>query len=1157
MQQESIELHPLILRGLSWFSSSSSSYNETSSSSSSANESDDWHISNWFHNNTFDYEEFNEDVSDATSSLEKSLHPAADVDINGVLTSTAFNAVVFIVLMITYEILRRYFPNVYASRQSRSALHKKELPDLYQRNAPLEWISPVFGISWKQVKQTAGLDAYFLLRYIRMCFRITSVSSFWGMLILFPCFAMGQNGAQGWYHFSMANIQQRSTLGIWTPTLFMYFFTMFVLFVMKQEFKHYVELRLDFLGKGDTIIDTEHQHHYSLKVEKIPSELRSETALFDYFQQLFPNRVHSATVIINLPELEILNNKKLRAAKRLEKSIARYKANKKRPTHVVGRKRIEILGIEFGIIENLLNFFSWNKTLKQVDFDDFDNQMIQKGDLVDSIDYYTKQLMDMNKEMFVMQKQKRDIAEYGNKSLKANSWFERVEEYAEHFIYDVEQSDSDEDESSISNASLWSGSINHALDAERGNNLLFTPPETVHQNVDMTQEDMENSLRIDSERAIGSGRISNIDTLRGSDNHAGFVDTGRGALSPINSPVSYGSLDNVGDKQDKPSPEVVLKTSRRRRRLFRKLRRKRKNAQEESSSNLSKKEPLLEDALTEHATSNTRGDQSTISSLRRRRNGENKRNSLDYYTQYQSQATMCIGDEKTARKISKFAGRLGLDFGAYAIKVLHRFIYRSIDSEEKKNVMSKTGFVTFTDLATVTSIASAPLTHKPSTLETSVAPEARDIIWANAHYSLENTKRRQGIANNLLAIGALLWSIPLALIQGLSSAENVANLPGMDWILEYDNGNLALLLNAYLPVVALLGLILILPIIFEWVARSYEKRKTTSDVQRSLLGRYFYYQLANIYISVTAGSLWKSAADIIARPSAAFEILGNSLPTVVGYFISLIITKILAGLPMVILRIGALFRYLILRLVTREAYLTQRELDQVYRNLPCYYGWEYPTQLLVIVICFTYACISPIILPIGAIYFLGALMVYKKQLLYVYTPSYETGGSLFPLVCDRTIVGLICGQCTFMGYSLIRGGYYQPLAIVPLIFFSLWTMTYFHENYAQPSDRLTLERAMELDKKVEIVENATTRQKRKEMNCPIPKDTFSKDHYKQPVLTEKHGYPLFYRMGKEDELTLKARERLGVGARCDLWMGYEINQGSSGDLSEKDEKMIV
>jgi len=502
----------------------------------------------------------------------------------------------------------------------------------------------------------------------------------------------------------------------------------------------------------------------------------------------------------------------------------------------------------------------------------------------------------------------------------------------------------------------------------------------------------------------------------------------------------------------------------------------------------------------------------------------------------------CIGDEKTAKKISKAAGRLGLDFGAYAMKLIHRTFSRTMEDENKNMTMSKTGFVTFLDLGSVTCVASAPLTHKPNTLNVNVAPQRRDIIWENAHFTTESCARREITANNFLFFGALLWSIPLALIQAMSSAENVARMPGMEWILEYDNGNLAVLVNAYLPVVGFLGLIMILPIIFEWVAYSYERRKTRSDVEQSVVSRYFYYQLANIYISVTAGSLWKSAADIIERPSYGLEILGNSLPTVVGYFIALIITKILGGLPLVMLRLGALGRYMFLRLVTREDNLTQRELDQVYREEPLLYGWEYPTQLLIIIICFTYACISPVILIFGALYFLGALMVYKKQILYVYTPKYESGGALFPVVCDRTIIGLICGQLTFIGYSTIRGGHYQPMALVPLVYFSFWTMNWFRIHFAEPSNRLTLERAKDLDEQVRI-----QGQKADPENNPlIPQNSFNKDHYKQPILTEKHGRPFFYRLGREDELTKQARLRLSGGERADMWMGLDSKQIEAG-----------
>lgn len=161
------------------------------------------HPDNWFTNGTFNYTDFNEDVS----SAEGSLHPAGDIDISGVKAATLLNFLVFVALMILYEVLRKYFPYVYASKTEQEERLSKEnaethhsinLPDILRSSKPLEWVWPVFGISWKTVRREGGLDAYFYLRYIRMCLRITSVSAFWGMILLFPVFATGGNGAIGW-----------------------------------------------------------------------------------------------------------------------------------------------------------------------------------------------------------------------------------------------------------------------------------------------------------------------------------------------------------------------------------------------------------------------------------------------------------------------------------------------------------------------------------------------------------------------------------------------------------------------------------------------------------------------------------------------------------------------------------------------------------------------------------------------------------------------------------------------------------------------------------------------------------------------------------------------------------------------------------------------
>ena len=344
--------------------------------------------------------------------------------------------------------------------------------------------------------------------------------------------------------------------------------------------------------------------------------------------------------------------------------------------------------------------------------------------------------------------------------------------------------------------------------------------------------------------------------------------------------------------------------------------------------------------------------------------------------------------------------------------------------------MSSTGFVTFKTLTPVTVTTSAPLTYYRNPMKVTVAPEPRDIVWQNVQIDRDISAGRAFVANVLLGLGVLLWSIPLTLIQAWAKVENVAMIPGLEWVGQIRGGRFTSLINGYLPVITLLGLILLLPLIFQWVATSYEKRKTLSGVQNSIVGRYFYYQLANIYITVTAGALWTSLADIIDHPQNLLVILGKKLPQLAGYFISLLLTKTLAGLPMVLLRIGALSRMIFLKSCFNKKRLTQRELNEVYRKQPIYYGWEYPTHFLVIIICFTYACISPLVLPVGSLYFFVALLVYKKQALYVYSPTYESGGKMFPQAVSKTLFALVISQLTFIGYTLIRKGTIRQVSLL-------------------------------------------------------------------------------------------------------------------------------
>jgi hypothetical protein len=317
---------------------------------------------------------FWQNVTDEATNADdftSSYTAASDVSVDTVVTSIYLNAIAFVVLMASYECLRRSFPAVYSSRikrrfkagatdpsnlsmeytdgdstrSSRRTNSMGEIDTSLPSVISMNWVSSVFSVSWSTVRKYSGLDGYFFLRYIRMNLRICAVTTFWALVILVPVYATGdlQNGEEGWYHVSVANVTAGSWR-MWVPSIFAYLFSGFIFFVMKQEYRHFLELRMDFLARGNSHVHP--QHHYSLLVENIPHELRSEKALFDYFEKLFPGKVHSASVVLNLPDLEAVKARCLRGCRRLEKSIAYYHATGSRPTHNVGSPRIHILGVD-------------------------------------------------------------------------------------------------------------------------------------------------------------------------------------------------------------------------------------------------------------------------------------------------------------------------------------------------------------------------------------------------------------------------------------------------------------------------------------------------------------------------------------------------------------------------------------------------------------------------------------------------------------------------------------------------------------------------------------------------------------------------------------------------------------------------------------------
>ncbi|CAM9858982.1 unnamed protein product, partial [Ectocarpus sp. 13 AM-2016] len=249
--------------------------------------------------------------------------------------------------------------------------------------------------------------------------------------------------------------------------------------------------------------------------------------------------------------------------------------------------------------------------------------------------------------------------------------------------------------------------------------------------------------------------------------------------------------------------------------------------------------------------------------------------------------------------------------------------------------MSTTGFVTFRQMAACAASRQVLLAPRPDWCDCDTAPDPRDVVWKNIAltppslptcFLFSQNDLRQNVAAWLVAAGAIFWSIPVLLIQFWASYSQLEKIFPILADLDPDSF-LYYVIAGYLPVVLLLLLMMLLPFLFQQaLAYRYERRKSHSEVQQTILTRYFTYQVANIYVTVASGSIISALQEILDDPTAVLNILGETFPAVAVYFLDVIVVKLFVGLPFELLRGWPLIRVLWSQRCTNRDFATEREI---------------------------------------------------------------------------------------------------------------------------------------------------------------------------------------------------------------------------------------
>ena len=377
---------------------------------------------------------------------------------------------------------------------------------------------------------------------------------------------------------------------------------------------------------------------------------------------------------------------------------------------------------------------------------------------------------------------------------------------------------------------------------------------------------------------------------------------------------------------------------------------------------------------------------------------------------------------------------------------------------------SSTAFVTFKTRKSFISSIGLLLSYKDSNLIVNPAPNPKDIIYENISIPYRQILTRSFISNIIIFLGLLFWSFVVGFIATISNLEFISNINFLTFLQKYNNTTVYIFLNNYLALLILLILLTILPFIFDIIARNYEGLKLESEIQNTIMNRYFYYQLANVFVSLGLGSIINKLHDILNNPYSIFTILGQSLPSFSQYFMNLLIIKTFTAVPVEMLRLWTLFEILFVKLCRNKKKFTRRELRSgPFEDPKMLYGWIYPNLLMVLMIMTTYCCISPLLIPFCSLFYIFSYVMYKYQLLYIYINDYQSGGYMWYQVFYFSMVALIMGIVTLLCYLGIRQMTLAFYLLLPLPFFIILFWRYTEAKFKICSTSLSLESAKDID----------------------------------------------------------------------------------------------
>eukprot|EP00931_Biecheleriopsis_adriatica_P048091 TRINITY_DN27776_c0_g1_i1.p1 TRINITY_DN27776_c0_g1~~TRINITY_DN27776_c0_g1_i1.p1 ORF type:complete len:983 (-),score=192.33 TRINITY_DN27776_c0_g1_i1:50-2998(-) len=291
-----------------------------------------------------------------------------------------------------------------------------------------------------------------------------------------------------------------------------------------------------------------------------------------------------------------------------------------------------------------------------------------------------------------------------------------------------------------------------------------------------------------------------------------------------------------------------------------------------------------------------------------------------------------------------------------------------------------------------------------------MAPEPSELLWRNLQ-TWPNLAWKV-LCQMLFWMLFVFWVFPVGFLSVTANIDNLEAVPGLkDVIRTFRENHLHeyTLINGNLSAISMAVFSSSLPYLLYAVnllAGHPAQRFIDAAVERQFFMFLFFYVLI---LTAVSQSFFAFVQEVVAHPPEALKRIAQGLPRGSTWYMTYLLVT-LAGLASVILRPFQLVWWAWRRLngaeEVKESYM--EELDESIGTTAC--RWSF-----YLCIALVYSTMSPMILPVAALAFLAAVLIYRYQLLCVLSSSHDTGGFFLLNVVQNLYMGLGAYHVAMLG----------------------------------------------------------------------------------------------------------------------------------------------